>query len=408
MAIALVRARPLSRGNGQSVVACAAYRACEKLHDEYYGKEHDYLKKSGHVAGGLVLPEGVIKTREELWNLVEEFEKRCDARLGKEILVALPKEFSDEENTILALGIAKILAEERKPDGSVDYYPVQWDVHGPHIESVIDENGDFVLDEQGRKKLENNGNNHGHFMIAERPWDFEEDTFSKKKDRNRNSKEWMAAKKLEIGELMNSMLRKKGLPEVDFRSWEERNAESVEKTGKELDRPQMHQGPVKTNTERKRRRRLARKKMDIDNEIKLAEAELKKMNTKAKAKNNSSGKTNNQGPVVGNLVEDISKNVAANLAKKQDVTTVVAKSSSRLPQQSVIPPTVNTKSEKPQQPVRNIPVPLPKTTSGQHMHAHSGPDHKCLFCIPDGADRCKFCKFREDEWGEEHSSGHGR
>ena len=51
MAIALVRARPLSRGNGQSVVACAAYRACEKLHDEYYGKEHDYLKKSGHVAG---------------------------------------------------------------------------------------------------------------------------------------------------------------------------------------------------------------------------------------------------------------------------------------------------------------------------------------------------------------------
>ena len=218
----------------------------------------------------------------------------------------------------------------------------------------------------------------------------------------------MAAKKLEIGELMNSMLRKKGLPEVDFRSWKERNAESVEKTGKELDRPQMHQGPVKTNTERKRRRRLARKKMDIDNEIKLAEAELKKMNTKAKAKNNSSGKTNNQGPVVGNLVEDISKNVAANLAKKQDVTTVVAKSSSRLPQQSVIPPTVNTKSEKPQQPVRNIPVPLPKTTSGQHMHAHSGPDHKCLFCIPDGSDRCKFCKFREDEWGEEHSSGHGR
>ena len=142
-------------------------------------------------------------------------------------------------------------------------------------------------------------------------------------------------------------------------------------------------------------------------QLKNALTELKKMNTKAKAKNNSSGKNNNQGPVVGNLVEDISKNVAANLAKKQDVTTVVAKSSSRLPQQSVIPPTVNTKSEKPQQPARSISVPMPKPAR-QHMHSHSGPNHKCLFCIPDGSDRCKFCKFREDELGEEHKSGYSR
>lgn len=147
--------------------------------------------------------------------------------------------------------------------------------------------------------------------------------------------------------------------------------------------------------------------MDINNEIKLAEAELKKMNTKTKAKNNSARKTNNQVPVVGNLIEDISKNVAANLAKKQDVTTVVAKSSSRIPQQSVIPPTVNTKSEKPQQPARRISVPMPKPAR-QHMHSHSVPDHKCLFCIPDGSDRCKFCKFREDELSEEHKSGYSR
>lgn len=407
MAIAFVRARPLSRAKGQSIVACAAYRACEQLHDEYYGKDHDYSKKSGHVAGGLVLPEGVTKTREELWNLVEEFEKRCDARLGKEILVAHPKEFTDEDNIILAQGIAKILAEEHKPDGTVDHYPLQWDLHGPHIESVIDEEGNFVLDEKGTKKLQSNDNNHGHYMVSERPWDFETGTFSKKKDRNRNTKEWIATKKLEIGELMNSMLRAKGLPEVDFRSWEERNAESVAKTGKELDRPQVHQGPAKTNKERKRRRKLARKKRDIDNEIKLAEAELKKMNIKAKAKNKSARKTNNQVPVVGNLYEDISKNVDANLAKKQDVTTIVAKSSSRLPQQSVLPPSKYTKSEKPQQPVRRIPDPMPKPAR-QHMHSNSGPDHKCLFCIPDGSDRCKFCKFREDELGEEHKSGYSR
>ena len=408
MAIAMIRARPLSRGKGQSAVACAAYRACVMLHDDFYGKDHDYSKKSGHVAGGLVLPEGVKKTREEIWNLVEESEKRLDARFGKEILVAHPKEFNDAENIRLAQGIAKILAEEHKPDGTVDYYPVQWDIHGPHIEAIIDDDGNFVLDEEGKKVYQSNDNNHGHYMISERHWDFETNTFSKKKDRFRNSDEWLAAKKLEIGELMNSMLRSKGLPEVDFRSWEERNAESVAATGKELDRLQRHQGVVKTNMERNRRRRLVRSKMEKDTELKKAKGELKKMEANAKSKKNSSNNAKNQVAIVGNLSDEIANNVAANLAKKQEATIIVSKESSRQTQRSVITPATNTKVEKPQQPVRNIPVPLPKTTSGQHMHAHSGPDHKCLFCIPDGSEKCKYCKFREDELGEEHSSGHGR
>lgn len=406
MAIAFVRARPLSRGKGQSVVACAAYRGCEKLHDEFYGKDHDYRKKSGHVAGGLLLPEGVNKTREEIWNLVEGAEKRGDARLCKEILVALPKEFTDEENTILAQGIAKILSEEHKPDGTVDYYPVQWDIHGPHEEAVIDEDGNFVLDEKGNKKMEDNRNNHGHFMVSERFWDFDADTFSKTKDRNRNTKEWMAAIKLEIGELMNSMLRAKGLPEVDFRSWEERNAESVEKTGKELDRPQRHQGVVKTNMERNRRRRLARSKMEKDNELKKAKGELKKL--EAKSKSTSSGKSKNQVPSIGNFADEISSKVAANIAKKQEVTVVVTKGASRASKQSISAPEAKPKENKPQQPSHDIPLPMPKPAGQQHGHAHSGPDHKCFLCIPDGSDRCKYCKFREDELGEEHSGGYVR
>lgn len=405
MAIAFVRARPLSRGKGQSVVACAAYRACVLLHDNYYGKDHDYSKKSGHMAGGLELPPGVNKTREEIWNLVEEVEKRGDARFGKEILVAHPKEFSEEENIILAQGIAKILAEEHKPDGTVDYYPVQWDIHGPHEEAVIDENGNFVLDAEGKKTWQSNDNNHGHYMVTERPWNFESDTFSKKKDRNRNSKEWIAAKKLEIGELMNSMLRAKGLPEVDFRAWEERNAESVAQTGKELDRPQRHQGPEKTNAERKRRRRLARTKMEKDNELKKAKGELKKLESKSKS--SSSIKSKIQVPTIGNLADETSSKVAANIAKKQDVTTVVSKRASKVSQQSVSTPEPKSKENKAQQPVHDIPVPIPKSVR-QHVYSNAGPDHKCFICIPDGSDRCKYCKFREDELGEEHSSSHGR
>ena len=407
MAIAFVRARPLSRGKGQSAVACAAYRACVLLHDNYYGKDHDYSRKSGHVAGGLELPSGVNKTREEIWNLVEESEKRCDARLGKELIVAHPKEFNDEENIRLAQGIAKILAEEHKSDGTVEYYPVQWDLHGPHMEAIIDDNGDFKLDKEGKKVYQSNDNNHGHYMLSERPWDFETDSFSKKKDRYRNSKEWIAEKKLEIGELMNSMLRDKGLPAVDFRSWEERNTESIVQTGKELDRPQRHQGPIKTNTERKRRRRLVSKKKENDNEIKDAKRELKKIETKVKSKKSSSSNVKNQVPVIGNMADEISKKVAENATKKQDITIIVTKGKSSVAHQSVSISGSKPKEKKPQLPVHDSPAPMPKPAR-QHVHSNSGPDHKCLICIPDGSDRCKYCKFREDELGEEHSSGYTR
>lgn len=37
----------ISRGKGQTAVSAAAYRAGEKLRDNYYGKEPDYTKKGG-------------------------------------------------------------------------------------------------------------------------------------------------------------------------------------------------------------------------------------------------------------------------------------------------------------------------------------------------------------------------
>lgn len=35
----------VARSKGASVIAKAAYNARDKLHDEYYGKTHDYSKK---------------------------------------------------------------------------------------------------------------------------------------------------------------------------------------------------------------------------------------------------------------------------------------------------------------------------------------------------------------------------
>ena len=45
MAIYHFSVKAISRGEGRSAVAAAAYRAGEKLQDDKYGKEQDYTKK---------------------------------------------------------------------------------------------------------------------------------------------------------------------------------------------------------------------------------------------------------------------------------------------------------------------------------------------------------------------------
>ena len=47
MAIYHFSVKAISRSDGRSAVACAAYRSGEKLVCDYYGKEQDYTKKTG-------------------------------------------------------------------------------------------------------------------------------------------------------------------------------------------------------------------------------------------------------------------------------------------------------------------------------------------------------------------------
>ena len=45
MAIYHFSVKAISRSDGRSAIACAAYRSGEKLICDYYGKEQDYTKK---------------------------------------------------------------------------------------------------------------------------------------------------------------------------------------------------------------------------------------------------------------------------------------------------------------------------------------------------------------------------
>ncbi len=110
MAIYHLTAKVVSRAKGQSVVASAAYRASEALHDERYGLTHDYTRKEGVEHSEIVLPEGAPKwlsNRETLWNQVEAHEKRKDSQLARELEIGLPIELNHEENVELVRDYVK-------------------------------------------------------------------------------------------------------------------------------------------------------------------------------------------------------------------------------------------------------------------------------------------------------------
>lgn len=105
----------VARGSGRSAVLSAAYRHCAKMDYEREARTIDYTRKQGLLHEEFVIPEdapewmqsliadrSVASTSEAFWNKVEEFEKRSDAQLAKDITIALPRELSAEQNIELA------------------------------------------------------------------------------------------------------------------------------------------------------------------------------------------------------------------------------------------------------------------------------------------------------------------
>ena len=93
MAIYHLFAGVISRGEGHSVVAAAAYRSAKRLVDARTGEVHDYSKRSGVDHAKIITPPGApawCTDREELWNRVEAAERRKDSQLARQIDLALP------------------------------------------------------------------------------------------------------------------------------------------------------------------------------------------------------------------------------------------------------------------------------------------------------------------------------
>lgn len=116
MAIFIASTKSISRGNGQSAVASASYRAGVELEDMRYGKSHDYSKRYGVMSADIILPSALAAanaeiSRSELWNKAEAAEKRKDARVAREWLVNLPHELNEQDRKALAHIFAQKIAD---------------------------------------------------------------------------------------------------------------------------------------------------------------------------------------------------------------------------------------------------------------------------------------------------------
>jgi ATP-dependent exoDNAse (exonuclease V) alpha subunit len=93
----------ITRSKGHSAVAGAAYRSRSSLRDERTGETHNYSRKADELLfEGIYAPKdapGWASDRAQLWNHVEAFEKRRDAQLAREFVIALPQELTLEQNS---------------------------------------------------------------------------------------------------------------------------------------------------------------------------------------------------------------------------------------------------------------------------------------------------------------------
>ena len=107
--------KTIGRSSGRSATAAAAYRAGRLIVDERTGEVHDYRRKKGVVSSEIILPPDAPEwaaDSAQLWNRVEQAEKRVNATVAREFEIALPDELSPSQREKLARDFASELVEK--------------------------------------------------------------------------------------------------------------------------------------------------------------------------------------------------------------------------------------------------------------------------------------------------------
>ncbi|MHB8253842.1 MAG: MobA/MobL family protein [Acidiferrobacter sp.] len=128
----------ISRGQGQSAVRAAAYCGRCRLYDERLHKSFNFTRRPGLAYSELRLPKGAdpgLDTSGLLWNAIERHLTRVNARLARELIMALPRAWSLASQIQLLRGFFE---EEFVLRG----HAVDWHIHldrprNPHVHALI-------------------------------------------------------------------------------------------------------------------------------------------------------------------------------------------------------------------------------------------------------------------------------
>jgi Ti-type conjugative transfer relaxase TraA len=164
VAIQFARVRYISRSTGGNAVRSAAYNERTAITAERTGELFHFSQRDAPTHHEVLLPQGASEQFRDsgvLWNAAEAAERRKDAQVAREIVLALPAnvEVSDEDRVALARSFAE-------HHFVVKGLAVQLDVHAPHDSTSESERGNW----------------HAHLLITTRR--IEGERFAAKKARD--------------------------------------------------------------------------------------------------------------------------------------------------------------------------------------------------------------------------------
>ena len=221
MAIYHLSVKPISRTDGRSATAAAAYRAAIQISDTRTGKLHDYRRKQGVVSAVLLVPEAAPKwahDRSQVWNAAEIAEVRKNATVAREFEIALPAELNDLQRQQLAHEFAQELVNQHGCIADVA-------IHQPSG------GGD-------------QRNHHAHILLSTRrlgPEGFTDKT--RELDDYSSGPKWVHKWRERYAQLQNRYLQQAGCEvRVDHRSYQNQGLDAL---------PSCHLGPSATAYERR-------------------------------------------------------------------------------------------------------------------------------------------------------------
>lgn len=267
----------IGRSKGRSIVAASAYRSGEKLYEIETGRYRAYRIKEDIVYTDIILPKNApaeYADRAILWNSVQKIEKNKNARLAKELDVALPitenvethKAIMKEYGQYLAdQGMCVDLAIHKTKNNPHGHFLLtvrsigedgQWLPKAKKV-NILDEAGNRIplLDEDGKQKKDRQGR---------KQWKSKDCRITDWGDRNTLLK-W----RIKWAEVCNQYLAPEN--RIDHRSNKERGLDEI---------PTIHLGAAATALERKG---IATELGAKNKEIKEINAYIKSVNDELKA-----------------------------------------------------------------------------------------------------------------------------